>query len=417
MITCSLRTWFACLLAVISLTLASCSTAPYRYEPLHSVDATARAVEQQQGAFAVRAWVPDNEEAERLLGIPIYESGIQPVWLEIANSADVRARVILTSIDKDYFPPYEIAWMHRKQFSKQGWKDMERYLHANSLPRHIGPGQTVSGFIFTHASTGTKAFNLDIYSADEERAYEQFTFFIEVPGFVPDHREIDFRNLYEPGDIRDVDNKGLRAVLAEIPCCTSNHDGSAEGRPLQLFFVAHGRDMLRALLRAGWNETSYARDETYLAGADYLFDRPPDAIFRKGRDRKSERAELSLWLAPVRADGKPLWVGQFKNAIGRRYAIGELFLGVTLDPDTTDGRNFALQNFWYAQALQHWAWSDTGRMVPQDATAEDFHGNPWFARDAYRIVLWISGEPIDMADATPFEWGRHDRYRQRQQQQ
>jgi hypothetical protein len=115
-----------------------------------------------------------------------------------------------------------------------------------------------------------------------------------------------------------------------------------------------------------------------------------------------------LWLAAVRVDGKPLWAGQFKHAIGRRYAIGELFLGVTLDPDTVDGRNFVLQDLWYAQFLQHWAWSKTGYQVSQDTPEQDFHGNPWFATDAYRIVIWVSSKPVALADASRKAWEGHE---------
>jgi len=402
------RTYSLCLLVILAALLTACSSAPYRYEPLERFDVVQRAVTQEQGGFVVRASVPGEQEAEDLFGIPLYKRKIQPIWLEITNVGDDRARVVLSSIDREYFSPLEVAYMHKSNFSKQGWMDMEDRLHADALPRHIGPGQSVSGFVFTHASKGTKAFNLDIYRIGKEAAesYEQFTFFIEVPGFVPDHRDVNFRQLYSADEIRDVDKDGLRAVLAEVPCCTSSQDGAAHGRPVQVFFVAEGQDLLRALLRAGWNETSYERDKDYLAGADYFFGRPPDAIFRKGRDRSTERAELALWLAPVRADGQPLWVGQFKNAIGRTFAIGELFLGVTLDPDTNDGRNYILQDMWYAQAMRHWAWSETGHAVPKDAPQQDIHGNPWFSADAYRVVIWISGEPVAMADVTPVNWDR-----------
>lgn len=410
MIQGSIRSCRLCFLAIVVLAVASCSMAPHRYEPLADSEVTQRAITQQKGTFTVRASVPGKDEAEAIFGIPVYDRGIQPVWLQITNHADHRARVILSSIDREYFPPNEVAYIHRKQFSKQGWSDLEAYLHANALPRQIGPGDTSSGWVFTHASTGSKAFNLDIYGVDETPSYEQFTFFIEVPGFVPDHRSVDFQELYRAGDIRDVDSTALKALLAEIPCCTRNRDGSAHGRPVQIFIVSEGLALLRALLRAGWNETSYARDEDYLAGADYFYGRPPDGIFRKGRDQKSERAELALWLAPVRVDGQPLWVGQFKTAIGRRYAIGERFLGVTLDPDTTEGRDYMLQDLWYAQALKHWAWSKTGHAVSQDQPEQDLHGNPWFAADAYRAVIWVSGDPISMDKATPLEWGRHEAY-------
>jgi len=403
----SSRALSICAVLLLSLTLAACSAAPYRYEPVDSFGVKQRSVIQEQGAFRVAASVPSREESERIFGIPIYDRGIQPVWLEITNHANSRARVALTSIDPDYFPPLEVAYMHKSRFSKQGWQDMEKYLYANALPRQIGPSQTVSGFVFTHAVTGTKAFNLDVYDSENAGGFEQFTFFIEVPGFVPDHRDIDFDKLYEREDVRDVDNDGLRALLAEIPCCTVNEDGSQQGRPVQIFFVAEGRELLGALLRAGWSESSYVRDSDFLAAAHYLFGRPPDAIFRKRRDRSTDRAELSVWLAPVRADGKPLWVAQYKHAIGRRYSIGEFFFGSTLDPDTIEGRNFVLQDLWYAQSLRHWAWSKTGLEVSQDNLQLDFHGNPWFSKDPYRIVIWVSGKPIALSEATEIGWGRH----------
>lgn len=392
----------------LMLGLAACSAAPYRHQPLDAFDVTTRAVTQEQGAYRIRASVPGVEEARQIFGIPIYDRGIQPIWLEVTNHGDSRARLILSSIDPEYFPPMEVAYMHKKRFSKQGWVDMENHLYANALPRQIAAGQTVSGFVFTHAATGTKAFNVDVVGTSGAIDFERLTFFIEVPGFKPDHQNVDIKNLYAAEDIHEVDNDGLRALLADIPCCTVNRDGSRQGRPVQIFFVAEGRDLLAALLRADWNETSYDRDEDYLAAADYLFGRPPDAIFRKRRDKSTDRAELAVWLAPVRADGKPLWVAQYKQAVGRRYAIGEFFFGTTLDPDTIEGRNFVLQDLWYAHTLQHWAWSKTGYQVSREDLKLDFHGNPWFAREDSRIVLWVSGHPIALSEATEIGWGRHE---------
>lgn len=387
------------------LLTAACSSAPYRYEPLDRFEVMQRAVAQEQGTFRVRASVPGEKEAEKLFGIPMYDRGIQPVWLEISNDSDQRARLMLSSIDPEYYAPLEVAYMHRKQFSKQGWMDMEEHLYANALPRQIGPQETVSGFVFTHASTGTKAFNVDIFHTGEEREYEQFTFFLEVPGFVPDHSEVNFKSLYAEEEVQQVDNDSLRSLLEQFPCCTSNFDGSALGRPVQVFFVAKARDMLRALLRAGWSETSYGRDKTYLKGADYLFGRPPDVRFRKGRDRTNERMELALWLAPASVDGKLLWAGQVKHAIGRRYAMQELFFGTKLDPDVNDGRNYVIQDLWYAESLQHWAWSETGIRVSQDTPERDTNGLPWFSMEAFRAVIWVSGQPIDLSEATYIDWG------------
>ncbi|MEJ2534308.1 MAG: hypothetical protein P8008_02265, partial [Gammaproteobacteria bacterium] len=280
----------ALLLALLLAALSGCSSAPYRYAPLDSMEVTARAETQRHGAFQVRASVPGEEEAERLFGVALYDRGIQPVWLEITNGAEQRARAILSSIDPRYFSPAEVAYIHRKEFSKEGWEEMEDRMLRLALPRQIGAGETVSGFVFTHLSPGTKAFNLDLYLVSEPPQFEQFTYFLEVPGFRPDHADVDFRSLYDPASIRQVSNDGLRDVLNEIPYLTTTREGDPAGRPVNAFFVANPKALLRALLGAGWLETSYERSPEYLANVEYFFGRPPDAVFRKSRDGTTERA-------------------------------------------------------------------------------------------------------------------------------
>lgn len=392
----------ACLLAYV--VLAGCSAAAFRHEPLDSLDLVLRAQQQQGANVSVSAAVPSDQESAALFGIPLQDRGIQAVWLRVDNPGPDRARIVLSSIDREYFPPMEVAYMFRKRFSKQGWMDLESYLYENALPRHVPPGQAVSGFVFTHRSSGTKAFNVNVYRANEDRPLDQFTFFVEVPGFVPDHASVDFDNLYAGDERRELDSDGLRDLLQETPCCTTNRDGSAAGRPVDLLFVATGEDLLQALLRTGWEETSYQRDEHYLAAAHYLFGRPADAIFRKGRDRTTERMELAVWLSPYAVQGTTVWFGQTKHAIGRLLELGERLLGVRLDPDMAESRNFVLQDLWYGQSVAQWAWSRSGSDVSSTAPRIDFDGNPWFTRDPYRVVLWISGEPVAMKDVVPVIW-------------
>jgi len=391
------------LITLATLMLQACSLTPYEHGSLVGNPVLQRAVEQESGDFVVRASVPSEEEANQIFGIPIYQRGIQPVWLEITNKSTSRARLILSSIDREYFAPLEVAYMHKKYFSKQGWMDMEDFLFTNAMPRMIAAGETESGFVFTHASQGTKNFNLDIFHTGQIDNYEEFTFFIKVPGFVPDLAEVNFAGLYIESDLIDTNMDGFEEVLGTLPCCTTNRNGDGQGQPLNVVLVGEGRMILRALLRGRWSENAYKKDDIYLNNSDYLYGRPPDATFRKSRGRTTERNELSLWLSPIRVDGEPVWVGQVKHAIGRKYQISEVFFGTSMDPDTNDGRNYLLQNLWYSQSLLAFAFTGTGLEVPAESPLIGFRGSPFFT-DGGRLVMWISGDPVALNNARDLLW-------------
>jgi len=393
------------LAVLLGLSLQACSLTPYEHGSVDAGSVKQRAVTQEQGTFVVSASVPSEEEAQQIFGIPIYQRGIQPVWLEITNNSNSRARLILSSIDREYFAPLEVAYMHKKYFSKQGWMDMEAFLFRNAMPRMIDAGETESGFVFTHASKGTKNFNVDIFHTDQVDNFEQFTFFIKVPGFVPDHAQVDFTELYPASAVVATDIDGFKEVLAALPCCTVSQKGDGQGQPVSVALVGEGKNILRALLRAGWSENAYKKDDIYLNNSAYYFGRPPDGTFRKSRGKSTERNELSLWLSPFLVDGKTVWLGQVKHSIGRRYEIGEMFFGTSMDPDADDGRNYLIQNLWYSQSLLAFAITGTGFQVPVENPSLDFRGNPFFT-DGIRIVMWVSGNPVALDDVRNLLWNK-----------
>lgn len=395
-----------CVIAV----LTACASQPYRFESSGQPVIEQRAKQQELGAFRVRASVPGDDEAKALFGIPLHKNGIQAVWLEIENLGDKRARFAPYSLDKTYFPPHEVAYINKKRVSKQGLAELESRLLSVSIPRTIPPGQTVSGYVFTHASKGTKAFNVDIHYADGEGENEHFTFFITVPGFTPDHAEVDFQGLYTADQVQDLGPDDFRALLGDWVCCTTNSTGDAQGRPVNVVLIAEGLDVLQALLRAGWSETSYERSDIYLNNSDYYFDRVPDAVFRKGRQKGKEQLEIALWIAPARLEGKTVWMLQFRHAIGRFFDIGDYFFGKRLDPDVNQGRNYFMQDMWYSQSLLALAWSQSTKYVPEESPQIDFNNNAWFS-DGYRLVLWLSGEPVALTVAKSRHWDKIDPHR------
>ena len=395
-------------LALLLLAVSACSLTPYTPDPSAEEQVLQRAAAQVEGPIEVSASVPSIEEARQIFGMPLYRRGIQPVWLEITNRTAFLARFAYSSVDPDYFSPFEVAYMHKKYVSKQGWKDMEAHLFSKTIPRFIRPGESVSGYLFTHTTTGTKSFNVDVFYQDQEiPSHEDFTFFITVPGFAPDHADVNFETLYAASELVDTDNDGLHEILKVFPCCTSNRDGDGQGMPVNIVLVATGREILKALLRGKWLETSYEKDANYMNNSHYLFGRPPDAIFRNMRGKSTERNELSLWLSPYRVQGKPVWMGLNKHAIGQRFKIGDWYFGPAQDPDVDNGRNYFMQNLWYSQSLEALAFAQTGNTVPEDAPVMDFQKNPFFT-DGYRLVVWVSGEPVSLEETRSLNWDYFD---------
>jgi len=394
---------FGYLAIALVLLIAACSTASYRPDPLN-LDALRQDAETQTFApLTVRAAVPGAGETEALFGAPLYDKGIQPVWLEITNRGEERVRLALVSIDPDYYSPLEVSYKMRKGFSREARKAMDKRFHEMGIGRFAQPGETISGFVFTHLSPGTKSFNVDLFGAT---TLQNFAFFIQVPGFLPDHAEVDFEQLYSQDEVRDLSIDEFGRELEKLPVYTTDADGQANGLPVNVVIVGNGLDVLRALLRAGWYESPAAAGSRNIRTGDaphYLFGRRADTVFRIRRNNDIDRTELRVWLAPVRVDGEAVWLAQVTNFVGQRSYIGQLFFGAHLDPDLDDARRFMMQKIWYSQGLQSFAWSNTGRTVPVDQPVIGFNGNKFFT-DGSRSVMWLSGVPYSLLDTTEVQW-------------
>ncbi len=379
---------------VLVLFLSACATQSYHYESTKSYPIRERAVTQTQGDITVSASVPGEDEAQAIFGIPIYKRGIQPVWLEIENNSAERVRFAPTGVDPNYFSPLEVAYMHRKGFSRQARAQMEQRFYHSAIPRQIPAGETRSGYVFTNTRPGTKSFDVDIFSVAED---QNFAFFITVPGFVPDHEDVDFDSLYDPSKIRDINLPGLRAGLDGLPWFSTNQSGEQKGLPVGVVIVAPGIDVLKALLRAGWHESPKMQEEEKLARAHYLFGRIPDAVFRIQRRGNRDRNELNLWLAPMRIEGKAVWLAQMVHFIGQRTQLEQAIFGARVDPDVDDGRDYLMQNIWYAQGLEQVGWLAGAGAVSIESARFDFNSLEYFT-DGYRVVLWLSGKPVSLLE-------------------
>jgi hypothetical protein len=395
-----LRPGLVIAILALSAMLAACGGRAYVHESVDPGSFLARAEQESNGPIDIATAVPGREETERIFGIDLYAQGIQPVWLQITNRAETLARYAPVSTDPEYFAPLEVAYINRRGYSKAARTAMDERFHSLAMPRYIKPGETRSGFVFTHADPGAKGFNVDVFTGGRALS---FTFLLRVPGFEPDYARLNLREMYAD-DIPDYDDDELRETLRNLPCCSGDRAGEETGEPLNLVLVGRGEELLRALLRSGWRETS--ADQAAGLPPQFLYGRQQDAIFRYQTIGGDSFYELRFWKAPFRSGEDDVYVGQARHFF--RW-IGNI---TRLDADVDNARNFAAQKFLYGQAILSNAWVAGTEVVPATNFWDVLFNTPYFT-DGYRIVLWLSSEPASMFNIDLRAWDAPPRWMQR----
>jgi hypothetical protein len=381
--------WTAFTTICCILLLFGCASS-FNPKPVEEVAFAERAQTQEEGGVRVTAAVLTAQECVAKFGANLYRRNIQPVWLEIENKDDDPLWFLPLGLDPIYFTPLESAYLGRFAIRKSDHEEMDRYFYQRGMKNYIAPGDTISGFVYSNLDEGTKTFNVDIIG--EDQVIRNFTFFIPVPGIKVDHQNIDWENLYAEDEVIDYDEAGLRKALENLPCCTKNKKGTEQGDPLNLVVIGDLEDVYYAFIRAGWDETEtiyraslFKTIRSFLFGgryryspisALYVFGRPQDVAFQRARTSIHERNHLRLWLAPMRFEGKLVWIGQISRDIGVRFTWKTITTH-KIDPDVDETRNFLIQDLWYS--------------------------DPYFT-DGLRAVFWVSSQPQAFSDVGWIEW-------------
>ncbi|MEH6583891.1 MAG: hypothetical protein V7754_18295 [Halioglobus sp.] len=388
--------------------LSACASGPYHGAKMDDASFLARAMTQESNNLVVHAAVPTAQESKLLTGLDLHAQGIQPVWLKVENRGQSRARVATWSIDRDYFSPIEVAYMNRKKFSNAAYEDLQKWFYQNGLTRYIPAGESRSGLVFTHLNSGTKGFNLDIFS---NKAANSFTFFVPMPGFTADFMQVDFKGLYADKDLRNLSIDELEVVLEqELPCCASDPGGKLQGAPLNVVLVGSGLAVRRSMLRGAWRETAAgdAAGNLVSQGArkQHFQGRQPDAIFTLSRQDGNEKVYLHLWLAPWRVEGEHAWVGQVyywadsESPLDGSIAedmIDDLkfksfFARESVVADLDSAQRYLFQDLWYRGSL-HKAGFVTGvGESAMDDPRVTFGGTAYFTQ-GLRVVVFLSETP------------------------
>jgi len=401
----------ACLLSL----LTACASSPQAVPGLEGTYLD-RAQTQEKKGIRVTAAVPSAAESKELFGTSLYRRGVQPVWLKIENNRDEYVSFLPVGLDPAYFTPIEAANLNlsKKQAEKRNTLINKQFFKAG-MGNNVVPGGQSSGFIFSVLDEGTKAFNVDVVGRN---GLVTFTFFIPVPGLRIDHKNVDWENLYPPEEISELSRDELIERLESVICCVRDKKDENMGDPLNLVIIGDPDDVYYAFIRAGWDETetihkgsAWKTMKSFIGGGEYryspvsalyVFGRPQDVAFQKARSNIHERNHLRLWISNARYEGKPVWLGQISRDIGVRFTKKTITTH-KIDPDVDETREFLLEDLVYSQALQKLAYVGGVGAAPMDQPRGNLTGDPYFT-DGYRLVLWVTSQPVDLADVGVEIW-------------
>jgi len=409
------------LIAGALLFLVACASAPTAHYSVPEGDWKARITTQENGGIKVSAAVPSAKETKEIFGKPLYKQGIQPVWLEIRNDRDSTINFLPVGLDPQYFTPLEVAHTDLKDKDASASLIDEFFLNQGIGALQVKAGDTRSGFIFSKLDEGTKTFNVDIIGISDDSGipfFETFTFFVPVPGLKIDHYNVDWENLYSEDEWVDLEKDQFIEILEQVTCCVTDKKGTGSGDPVNLVVIGRPLDVYVAFIRAGWDETetvtrtsSMKTIASFLSGGEYryspvsglyVFDRPQDVAFQKARENIHERNHLRLWMSRATFQGVPVFLGQISRDIGVRFTTKTITTH-KIDPDVDETREYLLENLAYSQSLEKFAYVGGVGEVPMDQPKGNLTGDPWFS-DGYRIVLWVTSEPVPIDDIKFLDW-------------
>jgi hypothetical protein len=412
--------WIVVTITLMTL-IAGCAMTPVSssFEPrsMNEIRFRDRSQSKHDDEVRVTVAVPTAEENQALFSAKLALKEIQPVWVKVENHSDHTYYLISAATDPNYFSANEASFAVHGGLDPSNRKKMENHFRSMSFRNPILPHTAVSGFLFTNLDEGEKLVQIDLIASNKVKF---FTFFVQIPGIRVDYQMVDFDRLYPEEETVDLDLDEFRAALENLPCCTTNQEGTDFGDPLNLVIVGDFLDVASTFARRGWlpAEQTYSTAvwktiKSFLFGKRYryspvsslyAFGRHQDLARQKPRRSIHERNHLRLWYSPMRFEGKPVFVGQISRDIGVRFT-NETWPPVThkIDPDIDEARHALVEDLLFSQTLARVGFvKGVGRATPS-RPRENLTGDPYFT-DGFRVVLILDQGPIPMDGISLIDW-------------
>jgi hypothetical protein len=389
-----------------------------------------RSQTQSGDDLIVRVAVLDHIESERFFGVPLARRGIQPVWLHISNVGLQSYRLRLASLDPNYYPPLEAAFINHFRIGRRllgfgllawlflpllillpakvfsAWaanRRMNAYFEEHGFGWGlILPGKESSGFVFTALDEGTKQVFVRLLGTDRVK---EFLFSLQVPGLRVDHGGGRFDQLCQSMEVIECDDAELRRRLEAMPRATTNRKSTRTGDPLNLVVIGDFGTILNGF-GARWDETEaislrscWRTFKAFSLGARYRYSpvsalyvsgRCQDFALQRARQTINERLHLRLWMTPLRYQGNAVWIGQISRDIGVRFTPKTWNLTThRIDPNVDDARDYLLDDLMEGGRGSHVGYVAGVGAADMTAPRRNLTGDPYFT-DGLRAIAVLS---------------------------
>jgi hypothetical protein len=363
-----------------------------------------RAVSESLSGVNLSAAVLSSEDSQRMFGVNVNETGVQPVWVEIENNTDQMLWLLRAGADPDLFSSLEVAWSFHKTFGGETNDQIDDHFHAQSFENPVAPGETKSGILFTNPHRKTRLLSIDILGQGQ---LFPFTLFPRVPDDVSGESRVleTILKWIEVAAVEFQTTEEFREQLGQLACCATNVSGSEVGDPINVILVGGLDDVATALIRRGFRLSRMDFDDT-----QQVFNRRPDMVARKVGHVGAPANWLRMWVAPFRYQGKAVFLTQAGRPLGWRHKKDENQQFI-LNPHVDEVRNLLIHDLLYSGGLAKLAFV-RGAEATRPGEERSSHDGGSYYTDGLRAVLFLVTRPQSLSDIEFLDWDSYLKQRE-----
>jgi hypothetical protein len=343
----------------------------------------------------VAAAVLTPQDSVSMLGADVNKTNVQAVWVEVQNGTSQPLLLLRSGTDPDYFSPLEMAWSMHTLLAGGANARIDEHFDSLGFKNPIPAGATRTGILFTQPQPLTKLLNVDLFG---RKALVPFSLFLPVPDSVTDDRPRPLLFQYSDAQVADYQDLAmLRDALERLPCCATDATGTLQGDPLNAVLIGSFADIGAASIRR-----SYRRDPSPADLAQRVFGREADLVARKRSQAGAPATWIRAWLAPIRFEGKPVFVAQVGRPVRGRFARRQTE-SILVHADVDEARNLLIQDMMYSGGLERLGFI-TGVGAAAEGRPRSALNGASYHTDGLRAVLFFGTRPLSLSDVEMLSW-------------